>query len=213
MPLWGGGRKHGVGRIYLQEKSQVVIFRIKSIKDIAQYVIPHFCAGNKYPLLTQKRADFLLFKQVVYLVLRKEHLTSKGLLDTLSIKASLNLGLPDVLKKTFPNIVPKVRPIVEFKGIIDPQWLAGFADGESCFFVEKSVSKTSKSGYLIRLKVILSKNVRDVALLNSIKNYVNCGEVIIDYRGLSYFIVRKKNLILPTLYYLSLRNTLYIVLN
>ncbi len=134
-------------------------------------------------------------------MLRKEHLTSKGLLDTLSIKASLNLGLPDVLKKTFPNIVPKARPIVEFKGIIDPQWLAGFADGESCFFVEKSVSKTNKSGYLIRLKVILSQNVRDVALLNSIKNYVNCGEVIIDSRGLSHFIVRKKsdiaNTILP----------------
>jgi hypothetical protein len=71
-------------------------------------------------ILTQKRADFLLFKQVVDLMLRKEHLTSKGLLDILSIKASLNLGLPDVLKKSFPDIVSKNRPLVESKGIEDP---------------------------------------------------------------------------------------------
>ena len=56
-------------------------------------------------------------------------MTSKGLLDILSIKASLNLGLPDVLKKSFPDIVSKNRPLVESKGIEDPHWLAGFADG------------------------------------------------------------------------------------
>ena len=78
---------NGVGKVYLQEESKVVVLRIKSLKDLAQYVIPHF---DKYPLLTQKRADYLLFKQVVDLILRKEHLTSKGLLEILSIKASLN---------------------------------------------------------------------------------------------------------------------------
>ena len=71
---------------------RLFFFRIKSVKDLAQYVIPHF---EEYPLLTQKRADFLLFKQVVDLMHRKEHLTSKGLLDIISLKASLNLGLPD----------------------------------------------------------------------------------------------------------------------
>lgn len=180
----------GVGKVYLQENYKVVVFRIKSIKDLAQYVIPHF---EKYPLLTQKRADFLLFKQVVDLMLRKEHLTNKGLLEILSIKASLNLGLSDVLNKSFPNIVPKDRPVVEFKGIKDPHWLVGFADGESCFFVEKSVSKTYRSGYQVRLKFIISQDVRDVVLLNSFKNYLNCGNVIIDSRGLSQFIVRKKS--------------------
>lgn len=181
---------NGLGKVYLQEESNIAVFRIKSIKDLAQYVIPHF---DRYPLLTQKRADYLLFKQVVDLVFRKDHLTSKGILDILSIKASLNLGLSDVLKKAFPNIVPKDRPVVEFKGISDPHWLAGFADGESCFFVEKSLSKTYRSGYQVRLKFIISQDVRDVALLNSIKNYLNCGGVITDSRGLSQFIVRKKS--------------------
>jgi len=51
---------------------------------------------------------------------RKEHLTSKGLLDIVSLKASLNLGLSEGLKKAFPNVVPKVRPVVELKAIQDP---------------------------------------------------------------------------------------------
>ena len=161
---------------------------LNPLKILAQYVIPHF---DKYPLLTQKRADYLLFKQVVDLILRKEHLTSKGLLEILSIKASLNWGLPDVLKKAFPDIVPKNRP--GLKGVFDPQWLAGFAEGESCFFVEKSVSKTHRSGYQVRLKFIISQDVRDVAILNSFKNYLNCGGVITDSRGMSQFIVRKKS--------------------
>ena len=181
---------NGAGKVYLQKNSKVVFFRIKFIKDLAQIVIPHF---DKYPLLTQKRADFLLFKLVVDLIIRKEHLTSKGLLEILSIKASLNLGLSDILKKSFPDIVPKDRSVVELKGILDPHWLAGFADGESCFFVEKSASKTYKSGYQIRLKFIISQDVRDVALLNSFINYLNCGSVITDSRGLSQFIVRKKS--------------------
>jgi hypothetical protein len=72
-------------------------------------------------LLTQKRADFLLFKQVIDLMLHKEHLTSKGLLDIVSLKASLNLGLSDVLKEAFPDTIPKDRPEVELKAIEDPQ--------------------------------------------------------------------------------------------
>ena len=124
-------------------------------------------------------------------MLCKEHLTSKGLLDIVSLKASLNLGIPDVLKKAFPNIVPKDRPVVECNGIQSPHWLAGFADGESCFFVEKCVSKTHSSGYQVRLKFILSQDIRDVALLNLLNNYLNCGKVIVDSKGMSRYVVRK----------------------
>lgn len=186
---------NGAGKIYLLNNSEVVYFRIKSVKDLAQYVIPHF---DKYPLLTQKRADFLLFKQVIDLMLRKEHLTSKGLLDIVSLKAFLNLGLSEDLKKAFPNIVLKNRPEVEFKAIEDPHWIAGFASslkgsGESCFFVEKSASKTHKLGYQVRLKFILSQDSRDIALLNLLKDYFNCGDIKVDSLGMCRFIIRKNS--------------------
>jgi hypothetical protein len=179
---------NGAGTVYYRKNSKVVDFRIKSTKDLAQLVLPHF---DKYPLLTQKKADYLLFKQAVELVLRGEHLTTEGILKIISIKASLNLGLSDVLSKAFPDIIPKDRPVVEYTGITDPHWITGFADGESCFFVEKSKSKTHTLGFQVRLKFIISQNVKDVILINGLKDYFDCGDVILDSRDMSHYVIRK----------------------
>lgn len=53
---------------------------------------------EKYPLLTQKQADFILFKYIVELIRHKEHLTLEGLNEIVSYKAAMNLGLPNSLK-------------------------------------------------------------------------------------------------------------------
>lgn len=51
-----------------------MLFSAKSVKDLLEILIHHF---DKYPLLTQKRIDFLLFKQIVIMMNNKEHLTLK----------------------------------------------------------------------------------------------------------------------------------------
>ena len=43
--------------------------------DIFEVIIPHF---DKYPLVTQKLADYILFKEIVSLMKNKEHLTLDG---------------------------------------------------------------------------------------------------------------------------------------
>lgn len=82
-------------------------------------IIPYF---DKYPLITQKKkkADFILFKQIIDLINKKEHLTIEGIQQIVALKTSLDLGLSDNLKKAFPNIVPVTRPLVENQEIIDP---------------------------------------------------------------------------------------------
>jgi hypothetical protein len=62
-------------------------YRVDMLKDILGVVIPHF---DKYPLVTQKLADYKLFKEIVSLMINKEHLTLDGLKKVLSFKASLN---------------------------------------------------------------------------------------------------------------------------
>ena len=75
----------------------------------------------KYPLITEKLADYKLLKQAFKIVERKEHLTLEGFSKIVAIKASMNQGLSDVLKKAFPSIVPRVRPsLVTTPEIIDP---------------------------------------------------------------------------------------------
>ena len=80
---------------------------VQSLKGL-KVIVNHF---EKYPLLIKKLEDFKLFSQIVTLVNQKEHLTISGLHKIISLKASMNLGLPESLKTAFPDITPAVRSI------------------------------------------------------------------------------------------------------
>lgn len=64
----------GVGNIYTYKETAIYV--VSSIDSLINVIIPHF---TKWPLITQKLADFLLFKQIVFKIHNKEHLTPKGL--------------------------------------------------------------------------------------------------------------------------------------
>ena len=108
----------GVGSIIVRKSNNQVIFTVTSIKDLTIKIIPHF---EKYPLITQKRADYLLFKSVVYLMNRKEHLTQDGLRQIVGLRAAMNTGLSEKQKAAFPNIIPAVRPTGYARGVVNPQ--------------------------------------------------------------------------------------------
>lgn len=46
-------------------------------------------------------------------MLKKEHLTKESLKKIIAIKMSMNKGLSDYLKTSFPGIIPVVRPLCE----------------------------------------------------------------------------------------------------
>lgn len=106
---------NGIGGIDKHGKTSSK-YRVSSIKDLS-IIIDHF---DKYPLLTQKRANYLLFKRAFELVLRKEHNTPEGFHALLSIKAAINLGLSDSLKAAFPNTIAVDTPRVENNAVSDP---------------------------------------------------------------------------------------------
>lgn len=107
---------NGVGNIN-KERETSVQYHVTTLQDLTNIIIPHF---NKYPLITQKRANFELFKLVVDMLNRKEHLTVEGLRKIVAIRSSLNLGLSNELKASFPDIVPIPRPLVKDQRITDP---------------------------------------------------------------------------------------------
>jgi len=61
-------------------------YTIKSLHYL-NIVISHF---DKYPLQTEKAADFYLFKQAIFLIKNKEHLNKEGFIKLLGIKSSIN---------------------------------------------------------------------------------------------------------------------------
>lgn len=74
-----------------------------------------------YPLITRKKSDYLLFKQIVSIIQLKEHFTSEGLQRIINLKATLNFGLSKELQLMFPETIPVARPSREPCVIPHPQ--------------------------------------------------------------------------------------------
>jgi hypothetical protein len=64
--------------------------------------------------------DFELFKQIVFMMNNKKHLTYEGLIKIVSLRASLNKGLSKTLFTHFSDIIPVVRPLVKVTENFNP---------------------------------------------------------------------------------------------
>jgi hypothetical protein len=76
----------GVGSIHKNPARNLVNYSIDSKKDLTNLIL-HL---EKYPLLTQKAADFILFKEVIKLMNNKAHLSIEGLYQIINLKAKIN---------------------------------------------------------------------------------------------------------------------------
>lgn len=148
-------------------------YTVSGIKDLVKFIIPHFL---KYPLLTQKGADFILFKQIVELMENKAHLSFKGFKKIINIKATMNLGLSESFKSEFKDFIPVERALIESKIIVDPYWITGFVDGEGTFDIKIYSSKTNV-GFAVQLRFRIPQHKRDSKLIEKIMKYFGSGSV------------------------------------
>jgi hypothetical protein len=70
-------RKNGINSVQ---------YIVESFKEL-QVIVDHFI---KYPMITEKTSDFLIFKECFEIIKQREHLTEKGLLILIALKSSLN---------------------------------------------------------------------------------------------------------------------------
>ncbi len=162
----------GCGNYYPKSNTDVGDFIVGRFDDNLNKIIAHF---DKYQLITQKWSDFDLFKSGVELISDGEHLTIEGLKKIISIKASMNKGLPDGLKEAFPDIIPVARPLVKNQSIPDPQWVAGFMSGEGSLIIRVKKSSTNRTGLQVELVFQITQHTRDEQLLLSFIKYFGCG--------------------------------------
>lgn len=162
------------GSIFNSHKDDMCSFRVTSPKEISEFVLSHF---EKYPLLTQKQGDYLLFRQILLLMLNKDHLKKDGLQGIVNLKASLNLGLSDILKEAFTETNPVVRSVVVNQEISDPEWISGFVTGEGCFFI-KVLKGRNTAGAGVQLVFQVAQHIRDAQLLKNLVDFFKCGKYI-----------------------------------
>ena len=60
---------------------------------------------------------------------------------------------------------------------LNPEWLAGFVDGEGCFHIGISKHTEVKFGYQILPELTVVQHQRDIALLHRIRSFMKCGVV------------------------------------
>lgn len=180
----------GVGIISERKNGNIVYF-VQSFEDLTKAIIPHF---DKYSLLTQKKADFLLFKSIIELLNSKVQASTEGLQKIINIRASMNKGLSKELNLAFPNTVPVSIPVVNFNKIIHDNWLIGFVDGEGCFYI-KIKKVRSLLGFQTSISFFISQHSRDELLLNKIAEYLGCGNIekISTRPNAAVFVVYKLN--------------------
>jgi NADH:ubiquinone oxidoreductase subunit K len=158
---------NNIGYISNINKRNTVEFRVTNIKDL--YVIISHLESN--PLLTNKCADFLLFKEIYFIILGNKHYTPEGLQKIINNKAVMNWGLSENLKESFTLTLQIPRPLVtsEIKNI-RPEWVAGFCTGECNF----SIFITGKYA---SVRFSVSQDIRDALLLKNLGIYLSCGKI------------------------------------
>jgi hypothetical protein len=140
----------GVGNINKEVKTNMVNYRIRDRKKLAEVIFPIF---NKYPLLTTKYFNYLKFKEV-YRILEDTTLT-KSQQDELIF--NLVKSLP-----SFGNISPAweiVNNIVsntnDAKKVMSKAWLIGFTEGEGRFYLVNKSKDRIVHGFEIAQKLDL----------------------------------------------------------
>lgn len=161
-------RTFKTGKIYKHGVDSVQ-YRVSSLKNL-QIITNHF---DSYPLITQKRADYLLFKQAITIIKNKQHSSIEGLLKLVGIKATLNWGLSDKFKESFPLAKPVARPTVTYNSsnvkINNLNWIRGFIEAEGSFQV---IIQNDRN---VSLRFSLTQHIKDEELLKDIVTYLNYG--------------------------------------
>ena len=173
----------GVGVLNI-EKNNRASYVVNKSSDILKVIIPHFLA---YPLITQKRKDFILWSRVADMMSRKEHLTIKGLYLILNMKPLINRGVNEnftyLLKElkdlfteeSFTEELPVDTSDLDFNitSIPSPYWIVGFVAAEGSF----SASPYSEKLKAYRARFLITQHKRDLALLKLIASYLGTGNV------------------------------------
>lgn len=131
---------------------------------------------DRYPFITQKFADYILFKEVVYIMNSKKHIKMEGLMEVLSFKAAMNLGLSKSLIESFPDVSQKARPWRINKDIPNPYWMSGFVSGEGNFSLTIRANNEYKARYRTDIVFEVSQHLRDKLLLQKFISFL-----IVDY--------------------------------
>lgn len=164
----------GVGNIYNRADKKISVYRVTNVNYIKDNIIPHF---TRYPLISKKGLDFLLWSKVIEIILKKEHLTDEGFSRVLSYYASINTGVSKKVQKYYSNITPAEIKEVSLPKTLNPQWVSGFVAGDGGFSIYIRPAKDYVLLEKVSCRFHVAQHIRDLELLKLFIVYFGCGSV------------------------------------
>lgn len=119
----------------------------------------------------------MFFKQAVELFFEKCHFQPDGLYKIVNLKASINLGLSEILKSEFNDFTIYNRPVINTKYIPDPNWVSGFVSGDGSFDINIPKNPTAKLGHRVQLRFRITQHSRDIELMKTLITYLGSGSL------------------------------------
>lgn len=155
-----------------RNKNQVS-FKIRDFDSIINIIIPHF---DKYPLLTKKHKDYLLFREAAlihhdYFKNGSHNKWGTSHANTIEdYRIRLNSGRMDFFNA---GIVYKSQELDSVTNSQFNAWLPGFVDGDGCFGAYLGKGENPSIGF----KFIIQLREDDREILEFIKNKIGYGNI------------------------------------
>jgi hypothetical protein len=111
---------------------------------------------------------------------KEEHLTIKGFLKILAIKAVFinKKGLSDNILKAYPNVVSINKPeFIPNTSPLNPYWIAGFVQADGTFGLNY-IKQIMKLGYTCQPQFCITQHERDLVVLKRIMSTMGCGNLV-----------------------------------
>ena len=176
-----------LGRDLLQTGHYVVDRRnncsslcINTLKDLNTSVLPHF---ERYPLMSRKKQDYLVFKEIVESMSRKLHLDEKGF--SLLVEKAVQMNGSGKYRKKHTARNPRISAVPCFgkpnkEGQkLHPPFVSGLfqGDGSFGFSFRTRKDKNNKKTAKISPFFTLGQECLSVDLLHCVKDFFKSGKV------------------------------------
>lgn len=150
----------GVGSVYTRMSRKTSVYRVSNVKDLNDVIIPHF---RKYPLISKKNSDFILWSKVIQMMLNKDHLSLTGFLTILTYYASINRGISKNVLKYYANIIPHGKLEVSLPDSLNPDWVSGFVAGDGGFAIYVKPAKDYTLAEKVYVRFHIAQHSKDIS--------------------------------------------------
>ena len=139
-----------VGNINKETKTNMVNYRIRDRKILAEHIFPVF---DKYPLLTSKYFDYLKFKEA-YKILGNTNLT-KDQRNEIMFELVKTVPSDDYFSPAWGIVNNNVTNTNQAQMVISKAWLIGFTEAEGSFYLVNKSKDRIVHGFEITQKLDL----------------------------------------------------------